>query len=119
MFTCLVKYELNLNQLEHFREYARTWISLIEKYGGTHHGYFLPAEVGELLPEPTFSFPGLGKPGPANEAVALFSFPDLKAYEDYRRLVADDPLCKEITEKFNATKSFTGYERNFLTPIFR
>ncbi len=118
-FTCLVKYELDLNQLEHFREYARTWISLIEKYGGTHHGYFLPGEAGDLMPDPTFSFPGLGKQGPDNLAVALFSFPDVESYENYRRLVVDDPLCKEITEKFNAAKSFIGYERNFLVPIFR
>jgi hypothetical protein len=118
MFTCLVKYELDLTKLEHFREYAYTWIVLIEKYGGTHHGYFLPGEAGDLMPDPTFSFPGLGSQGPANLAVALFSFPDVDSYENYRRLVADDPLCKEITEKFNATKSFIRYERNFLKPIF-
>lgn len=119
MFTCLVKYDLDLNQLEHFREYARTWISLIEKYGGTHHGYFLPGEAGDVFPDTSFSFPVLGTQGPANLAVALFSFPDVKAYDEYRRLVADDPLCKEITEKFNATKSFMSYERNFLKPIFK
>jgi hypothetical protein len=42
MFTCLVKYEVDLAKLSEFKEYATAWISLIEKYGGTHHGYFIP-----------------------------------------------------------------------------
>jgi hypothetical protein len=30
------------DKLMAFREYARAWISLITKYGGIHHGYFIP-----------------------------------------------------------------------------
>ena len=54
---------------------------LIEKYGGTHHGYFVP---GEGLPSAAFSFPGIGEEGPGDIAVALFSFPTVEAYETYR-----------------------------------
>jgi hypothetical protein len=77
MFTCFIRYTIDPDNLDDFREYARSWISLIRKYGGIHHGYFLPGKE-EDLPDATFSFPGLGTEGPQNIAVALFSFPILK-----------------------------------------
>jgi len=119
MFTCLIRYVVDPNKLSEFKEYAHAWISLIEKYGGTHHGYFVPAEDGERLPDPTFSFPGLGSAGPPNIAVALFSFPSVEAYDSYRREVSDDEECKAATARFHETKCFSSYERNFLSPIFK
>jgi len=118
MFTCCIRYVVESNKRTEFKEYARAWIPLIEKYGGTHHGYFVPPESGEPFPEATFSFPGLGKNGPANIALALFSFPSVEAYERYRVEVAKDKKCKEATARFNQTKCFSSYERNFLKPIF-
>ncbi len=79
MFTCLIRYEVNLEKIEEFKEYARTWIALIEKYGGKHHSYFIPGKPGSCFPEAKFSFPGLGIEGPANTAVALFSFQTVEA----------------------------------------
>ena len=35
--TCQIRYTLNLNELSAFESYARTWMMLIERYGGTHH----------------------------------------------------------------------------------
>jgi hypothetical protein len=118
MFTCFIRYEIAPGGLDAFREYARTWIALIHKYGGTHHGYFVPGGNDDVLPDAGFSFPGMGREGPPNIAVALFSFPDVQTYERYRRNVADDDACKVATERFRATPCFTGYERNFLSPIF-
>jgi hypothetical protein len=115
MFTCFIRYQVEPGKLEEFREYAQSWISLIRKYGGTHHGYFVP---GDDVPRPTFSFPGLGKDGPPNVAVALFSFPTVEAYDRYRKLVAEDADCKAATARFEDTKCFSGYERTFLVPIF-
>lgn len=69
MFTCFIRYDVAPDKLKEFEDYARTWISLIEKYGGTHHGYFIPGGGKELFPDATFSFPGLGKDGPANIGV--------------------------------------------------
>ncbi|MBI3541742.1 MAG: NIPSNAP family protein [Deltaproteobacteria bacterium] len=92
---------------------------LIEKYGGTHHGYFIPGESSDHLPQATFSFPGLGKDGPTNIAVALFSFSSLESYEAYRKNVSEDPGCKAATDRFNETKCFSSYERNFLIPLFK
>jgi hypothetical protein len=118
MFTCCIRYVVAPNKLNEFKEYARAWIPLIEKYSGTHHGYFVPPEAGESLPVATFSFPGLGKSGPPHIALALFSFPDVEAYERYRVEVAADERCKAATARFHETKCFTSYERSFLTPIF-
>jgi hypothetical protein len=119
MFTCFIRYTIDPNKIKEFEEYAHAWIGLIEKYGGTHHGYFLPGQSLDELPNPTFSFPGLGKEGPKNIAVALFSFPSLKAYETYKRDVAEDPKCKAMTARFNETKHFLSYERTFLKPILK
>ena len=118
MFTCFIRYTIDPNKLEEFREYARSWIALINKYGGTHHGYFIPGTPMDNLPTPGFSFPGLGAEGPPNTAVALFTFPSIEAYEEYRIGVADDDACKKATAKFNETHCFSRYERSFLVPIF-
>jgi hypothetical protein len=47
-------------------EYGRAWIQLVNKLGGTHHGYIMPSE------------------GDSDEAFALFTFPSLAEYEVYR-----------------------------------
>jgi hypothetical protein len=99
-----------------FEHYARVWMRLIEKYGGTHHGYFVP---GEGLPSAAFSFAGIGEAGPGDIAVALFSFPTVEAYETYRREVATDPECVAITIHYEQTHCFTKYERTFLQAVAR
>jgi hypothetical protein len=119
MFTCFIRYVIDPNQIKEFEKYARTWIKLVEKYGGTHHGYFLPGNDALNLPKTKFSFPELGKDGPDNIAVALFSFPDLKTYETYKKDVAADEECQKITDRCKKTKCFLNYERSFLKPIFK
>ena len=118
MFTCFIRYEIAPGKLEAFKEYARAWIALISKHGGTHHGYFVPGGAGDVLPEAGFSFPGLGREGPPNIGVALFSFPSVEAYETYRHDVAEDEGCKAVTARFRETQCFSAYERTFLVPIF-
>jgi NIPSNAP len=118
MFTCFIRYQIEPGKLDAFREYARAWIALIRKYGGTHHGYFLPGEEDGALPDAAFSFPGLGTAGPPNIAVALLSFPDIEAYDRYRAAVAEDDGCKVATTRYNETKCFSRYERTFLVPVF-
>ena len=54
-------------------------------------------------PSAAFSFPGIGKEGPGNIAVALFSFPTVEGYETYRREVANDPDCLAATSDPNRT----------------
>lgn len=56
MITCYVRYVLDMQQLEAFAEYGRLWIRLINKLGGTHHGYFLPSQDPRALNHGRFSF---------------------------------------------------------------
>ena len=48
----------------------------------------------------------------------LAGFPDVEAYERYKRDVAEDEDCRKATARFNETKCFSAYERNFLVPMF-
>jgi len=116
LITCFIRYTLNPERLADFEQYARVWMRLIEKYGGTHHGYFIPQEAP---PAASFSFAAIGEDGPPNVGVALFSFPTVEAYETYRREVADDPECQAETRDFQETRCFTKYERTFLRPVAR
>ena len=116
MITCFLRYTINPDKLADFEHYARVWMRLIEKYGGTHHGYFVP---GEGPPSAAFSFPGIGEAGPDNVAVALFSFPSVEAYESYRGEVANDPGCLAVTSHYEETKCFSKYERTFMRPVYR
>ncbi len=118
MFTCFIRYQLAPGKLDAFREYAQAWIALIRRYGGTHHGYFVPGTEEDALPQAAFSFAGLGVEGPPDVGVALFSFPTVEAYESYRRAVAEDEDCRAATARFGETQCFTRYERTFLVPIF-
>ena len=116
LITCFIRYVIDEDKLAEFEEYARTWMRLIEKYGGAHHGYFV---ADETPPSATFSFPAIGKEGPSNVALALFSFPDLESYETYRKEVANDPDCLAATARHEATKFFTSYERTFMRRLER
>ncbi len=82
-----------------FEVYAKKWIPLVNKFGGTHHGYFLPHE------------------GANNVAVALFSFSSLAAYEKYRLESAEDDECMEAYKYATKTKCIVSYERNFMKPV--
>ena len=116
MITCFIRYVVDESKLADFEQYACTWMSLIEKYGGTHHGYFV---ADETPPSAAFSFPGIGEEGPSNVAIALFSFPSLEAYDSYREQVAQDPECHAATARYEATKFFTKYERTFVRRVER
>jgi hypothetical protein len=116
VITCHLRYFIEPDKVEAFKDYARVWMRLIEKYGGTHHGYFLQDDTPASA---NFSFPGIGEEGPTNVAVALFSFPDLATYEKYRREVREDPECRTATSRYEQTQCFKKYERTFLKPIER
>jgi hypothetical protein len=118
MITCVIRYTVDPDRLDELEAYAHSWIALIRKYGGQHHGYFIPPREGDEVPRAKFSFPGLGTDAPANLAYALFSFPDVETYERYRRDVSNDPGCVAARARFDERPCFTHYERSFLTPIF-
>jgi NIPSNAP protein len=80
---------------------APTWIPLVEKFGGKHHGYFMPSE------------------GVSNIALALFTFPSLSAYETYRIQAASDAECQAAMRYCEDTQCFISYERSFFRSVFR
>jgi hypothetical protein len=100
LITCYLKYILDPSKLMEFESYGKMWIPLVEKFGGKHHGYFLPGE------------------GASNVALALFSFASLAAYESYRLQAASDPECQAALRYYEQTKCFLSYERSFFRPVF-
>lgn len=98
--TCYLKYVIDPHKLDEFEHYGRLWIPLVEKFGGTHHGYFLPHE------------------GACNIAYALFSFESLAAYEEYRAKAAEDPECQAAMDYWRETRCFFSFERSFVRPVF-
>ncbi|WP_253958292.1 NIPSNAP family protein [Rhizobium sp. WYJ-E13] len=114
--TCEVRYRLDPGKRTEFEAYAEVWVQLIERYGGTHHGYFMPREKPEGA---GLSFPGAGADGEGNIAIALFTFPDEETYLGYRASVAADPDSIAANARFGADPPFRSYERLFLRPLPR
>ena len=99
MVTCYLRYIVDPYKLEEFERYAKLWIPLVEKFGGTHHGYFLPSE------------------GANNVALALFSFPSLTDYERYRQDSFVDAECQAAFKYAEETRCVLSYERSFFRPV--
>lgn len=100
MVTCYLIYVLDPYKLKEFEHYGKLWIPLVEKFGGQHHGYFLPSE------------------GANNIALALFTFPSLAEYERYRERSKDDVDCQAAFQYAEDTRCILSYERSFLRPVF-
>jgi len=100
MITCFLRYVIDPYKLDQFETYGKMWIPLVEKFGGTHHGYFLPSE------------------GANNIALAMFSFPNLAEYERYRERSMDDPACQAAFRYAEETRCIVSYERSFFRPVF-
>ena len=101
MITCYLRYTIDPYKLEEFEHYARLWIPIVERFGGTHHGYFLPDE------------------GSNNIAVALFSFPSLADYEKYRRAAGEDAECQQAYAFAEESRCILSYERSFMRPVLK
>ena len=101
MITCCLRYRIDPYKLAEFEDYARRWIPLVARHGGEHHGYFLPSE------------------GANDVALALFSFPSLASYEQYRVTSAVDADCMAARDFARDTRCFLSLERSFFQPILR
>ena len=101
MVTCYLTYVIDPYKLKDFEFYAYSWIPLVKKFGGQHHGYFLPHE------------------GANNIAVALFSFETLAAYEKYRMDSFKDEQCQKLYQFATESKCIISFNRSFMNPIFK
>jgi hypothetical protein len=100
MVTVFLRYVLDPYKLAEFEHYGRLWIPLVERFGGRHHGYFMPSE------------------GANNIALALFTFPTLATYEQYRLDSQKDPECQAAFAFAEQTRCILSYERSFFRPVF-
>ncbi|GAB4088722.1 NIPSNAP family protein [Hydrogenophaga soli] len=100
MITVHVTYDIDPFKVSEFETYARMWIPLVEKWGGVHHGYFLPHE------------------GANHVAYCLFSFDSLAAYEQYRLNIQSDDACRAAFEYAEQTRCVRSVSRNFMRPVF-
>ncbi len=101
MITCYLNYVIDPYKLTEFEHYAKLWIPLVNKFGGNHHGYFLPSE------------------GANNKALALFSFPSLAEYEVYRKDSLLDEDCMQAFKYAQDTQCILSYERSFFRPVLQ
>ena len=99
MITCVVEYVIDPAKIAAFEEFAQRWIELVNRHGGTHHGYFLPSE------------------GSSDKALALFSFPSLAAYEEYRKLFGVDPDFVAADRIRDESGCVLRYDRSFMRPL--
>ena len=99
MITVFIRYELDAGRLDVFEAYARRWLDIIPRCGGTLVGYWMPHE------------------GTNYEAFGLISFESLAAYEAYRARLKADP---DGAANFRAAQEgrFIAREtRTFLRPV--
>jgi hypothetical protein len=99
MITCVVEYVIDPAEIDAFERFASRWMDLVGRHGGVHHGYFLPSE------------------GASDKALALFSFPSLAAYEEYRTLFGEDPEFIEADRIRDESGCVLRYERTFMRPL--
>jgi hypothetical protein len=95
-----VEYTVDPVKIEAFERFGRAWIALVNGHGAdVHHGYFLPSE------------------GASDRALALFSFPSMADYEQYRRLFGVDPDFVAADEIRDESGCVLRYERTFMKPV--
>lgn len=99
MITCVVEYVIDPAKIEDFERFARAWMELVDRHGGRHHGYYLPAE------------------GASDLALALFSFDSLAAYEQYRGRFGSDPEFVEADRIRDESGCVLRYRRSFMRPL--
>jgi len=99
MITCVVDYTIDPDQIEAFEMFAQAWMRLVNAHGGRHHGYFLPDE------------------GASDKALALFTFPSMAAYEQYRELFGVDPDFIAADRIRDESRCVVRYERTFMRPL--
>jgi hypothetical protein len=99
VITCVVEYVIDAAKVAEFERFARAWMTLVDRHGGRHHGYFLPGE------------------GASDRALALFTFPSLAAYEQYRTLFGVHPDFVAADRIRDRSGCVLRYERTFMRPL--
>jgi hypothetical protein len=97
--TVFIRYQLDPFKRAQFEDYARRWLSIIPKCGGTVVGYWMPHE------------------GTNNIAYGLISFESLAAYEAYRARLRSDAEGGANFRFAEAERFILAEERTFLRQV--
>jgi hypothetical protein len=98
MITCHLKYIIDPYQIPAFEAYGKLWIGLVNRMGGTHHGYFLPSE------------------GANNVAYACSASPAWPPTSSTARRRKPIPSASPPSP-WPPSSVFLSYERSFLRPV--
>lgn len=99
MPTCYLQSIIDPFKLNEFEQYGKVRFPFVERYGGKHHGSFLPAE------------------GANNVALALFTFPSMALDEDSRIKSFHAPECHAASSYVEDTRCIVSDERSFFRPV--
>lgn len=97
--TFVIDYTIDSSKIAEFETYAHRWMELVQREGGTHHGYFLPSE------------------GASDKALALFSFESLTAYEAYRAKFGVDTDFIAADALRTQTGCVLRWDRTLMRPL--
>jgi NIPSNAP len=101
VLTLCIHYILDPNRLAHFRTYVNEELAVIRRSGGKIAGYFLPTEFA----------------GPTNEAYGLISFATLASYEQYRRVLAEDPMHRKNAAALERSGVIVAMKRSIIEQV--
>ena len=96
---CVIRYQIDPFQRDAFQKYAENWGRIIPRCGGHLIGYFLPYE------------------GTNDVAWGIIAFESLKAYEEYRRRLKEDPEGRANFEMAQSKRLILREERNFVEVV--
>lgn len=97
--TCFIRYQIDPFQRDAFETYAREWLRIIPRCGGTLLGYFLPHE------------------GTNDVAYGVISFDSLADYEAYRARLRADPEGRANFAFAEERRLILREERTFLRGV--
>jgi hypothetical protein len=114
MLTCCNRYRIDAARAEAFAAYARAWVELTDRHGGTHHGFYIAAELAD---RPASSYPGMSGEAGADVAYAWYSFADEAGLHAFRANVKLDPDCGPAEALGRESGCILEYERSFLERV--
>lgn len=101
MLTLCIRYRFNPDKIAGIRQYFENEQRVIERSGGKIVGYFLPTDFA----------------GPTDEAIGLIDVPSMAAYEEYRKLLADDPEHNANVAALTTSGARVSMVRSFISRV--
>lgn len=101
MLTLCIRYRFNPEKIAGIIEYFENEQKVIERSGGKIVGYFLPTDFA----------------GPNDEAIGLIDVPSMAAYEEYRKVLGDDPEHKANVAALTTSGATVSMVRSFISRV--